>query len=153
MKQRTAWADAAALVAVVLVLVLAGAHLACASSRTYVTEGTRIGTRVDDPATEARLNRAAFLTKGLERRVSVQRTDTGRTAANALEVYAVLRNRTDFVQKVEWRVSWYGPGRIPNEEPSSWQALILQPNAIETVRMCSTTVDASYYYIEIREMN
>lgn len=123
----------------------------CAGGRTYITEGTRVGTRVDSPQTEARLNRVGFLTKGLERRVAVQRTAAERTATNTLEVWCTFRNRTDFPQQILVRISYFGPGRVPNEEPTAWQPLYLAPNSIETFRMRSATTDAAFYYIEVQE--
>ncbi len=121
-------------------------------TRYYLTEGTAVGTRVDTPATEARLNRVGFLTKGLERRIAVQNTGADRTATNTLEVWCLFRNRTNYDQQIMVRTQYFGPARKPNEGPNEWQTLFLPSNGIETYRTYSAGTDAEYFYIEVKEM-
>jgi len=124
----------------------------CAWTRMDVSEGTEPGLRVKTPGTEARLNRVAFLTKRLGRRVAVESTGTERTATNTLVVYSVFRNRTEFEQKVQARTQYFGEQREPYEGPDAWQLIVLPPNGMQTYRSYSTGTDATYYYIEVMEM-
>lgn len=122
------------------------------STRYFGSEGTNAATRVDTPSTEARLNNVAFLTDELNRRIAVQSTGASRTATNTLSVYAVLRNRTDYQQRIQIRTQYFGPGRDPNEGPDAWQSMFLAPNSIQTYRTTSRGTNAEYYYIEVIEM-
>ena len=132
------------------VLILALFVPACT---TYdIREGTTAGTNVQSVSTEARLNRVGFLTKGLERRVAIQSTGTARTPTNTLEVNCVLRNRTDYEQRMMIRTQYFGEERNPNEGPNEWQTVIIPQNGIQTYKTYSAGIDATYYYIEIQEL-
>jgi hypothetical protein len=117
-----------------------------------VNEGTEGGTVVVTPQTQARLDRAGFLTNGLNRRIAVQRLGANRSPTNTLAVWATLRNRTDYEQHVLARIQFFGRDREPLEGPSAWQTVHLTGNGIETVRFQSTKVEVNHFYIEIKEM-
>jgi len=117
-----------------------------------IEEGTGVGTRVDSPSTEARLNRVGFLDPNLNRKIAVQRTNARRTPTNTLEVYAVFRNRTSHNQSIQARTQYFGPDREPNEGPHEWQTVFLPPNGIQTYRTYSRGTTAEYYYIEVMEV-
>lgn len=117
-----------------------------------IGEGTGVGTRVDDPATEARLNRVGFLIPDFNRKVAVQSTGAKRTPTNTLEVWAVFRNRTQFNQSFQVRTQFFGPDREPNEGPHEWQNMFLPPNGIETYRTYSRGTTPEYYYIEVQPL-
>ena len=138
---------APALVWSILACVLAG----CLTHS--VQEGTRPGTRVVTPETQARLNQAGILTPGLERRVAVEKTGADRTSTNTLEVWATLRNRTQYEQKILVRTQYYNNDRTAVEGPDQWQSIFLPPNAIDTYRTYSRGTDAAFYYIEIMEFS
>ena len=117
-----------------------------------IEEGTAVGTRVDSPQTEARLNRVGFLDPDFNRIIGVQRTGASRTPTNTLEVWAVFRNRTRYDQRIQVRTQFFGPNRNPNEGPHEWQIVFLPPNGIETYRTYSRGTNAEYYYIEVMPM-
>ena len=117
-----------------------------------IGEGTGVGTLVDSPSTEARLNRVGFLQPDFNRKIAVQSTGAQRTPTNTLEVYAVFRNRTQYRQGLQARTQFFGPGRVPNEGPHEWQTVFLPPNGIQTYRTYSHGTDAHYYYIEVQPL-
>ncbi|MCP4639213.1 MAG: hypothetical protein GY851_02200 [bacterium] len=117
-----------------------------------INEGTGVGVNVQNPATEARLNRVGFLEPEMVRRVAVQRTGASRTATNTLEIFAVFRNRTNYDQTIQVRTQFFGPARNPNEGPHEWQTVFLPPNGIETYRTYSHGTDCEFYYIEVMSM-
>ena len=120
-----------------------------------VDEGTGAATRVDTPATEARLNRVGFLDPYLNRRIAVQRTGAKRSPTGTLEVWAVFRNRTRSPQSIQVRTQFFGPVREPNEGPYAWQNIFLPANGIQTYRTYSRgtgDAPAEYYYIEVQEI-
>lgn len=120
--------------------------------RTDFDEGTQPGAKVDLPGAQARMNNVGFLTDGLNRRVGVQQTNAKRTPTNTLEVYCVLRNRTDHKQQLQARTQFFGAQGEPLEGPDAWQNVFLAPNAIQSYRSYSTRTDPAYYYIEVMEM-
>lgn len=119
------------------------------------SEGTKPPLRVADqnfPESSARLNNAGIIDDSLRYKIAVEATNSRRTATQTLEVWAELRNRTDYPLVLECRVRWYDKDRAPADEPSAWQRLFLDPNSIGVYRESSTKVhELAYYYIEIRE--
>lgn len=84
-------------------------------------------------------------------KIALENLGIRRSPTNNLEVYAVLRNRTDYPLQIEGRTQFFDAMRAPIEEPTAWQRLYLPPNAIASYKEFSTRQDASYYYVEIRE--
>lgn len=85
-------------------------------------------------------------------KIAVESTDTKRTPTGTLEVWTVLRNRTDHPLQIEGRTTFFDAGKAPAEKPTAWQRVMLPPQSVATYRDYSTkTDDVSYYYIEIRE--
>lgn len=117
-----------------------------------INEGTSPAVRVETVGTNERLNQVGFTTNGLQRRVEVQQTGASRTPTNTLEVWARLRNRTDYTQRIQLRTLFLRADQSPLEDQQAWQELHLQPNTFGTYRTKSTRTDAAYYYIEIQEM-
>jgi len=146
-----------------LALILAG----CGDVRVY--EGPARAMKVDDGYSGIRLNSVAILDDSLQRWYIVESTLTGpvgygkigkiavenvgvkRSPTNNLEVYAVLRNRTDYPLQVQGRVQFFDEVQAPVEGPTAWQRIYLPPNSVAAYKEFSTRQDASYYYVEIRE--
>lgn len=138
-----------------------------------VTEGPAPGVRVESPEAPyagIRMNSVAILDKSLQKwyvyensitgtkeygkvgKIAVESTGSRRTPTGTLEVWAVLRNRTDHDLQVEGRVQFFDSNRSPVEGPTAWQRIMLPPNSVTTYKEFSTKVrNISYYYIEIRE--
>jgi hypothetical protein len=127
--------------------------------RTEVHEGPSPGVRVnDDRAPNARLNldTVAILDKSLQDeeggKLAVESTGGRRTATGTLEVYAVLRNRTDHRLQIEGRAQFFDDVGVPVEGPTQWRRMFLDPNSINAFKELSTrTTDVAHFYVEIRE--
>lgn len=136
---------------------LIGTALALAGCETY--EGARPGIRIDDErAPDARLNldTVVILDKALQDhragKIAIENSGARRTATGTLEVFAVIRNRTDHRQQIEARAQFFDDLKAPVEGPTAWQRVHLDPQAIGAYREMSTGIQGiSHYYIEIRE--
>lgn len=147
--------------------------LTSCSASTLVTEGPAPGVMVDSskaPHAGLRLNSVAILDKSLQRwyvyeksgeeavehgkvgKIAVEGTGARRSPTGTVEVWAILRNRTDFPLQIEGRVQFFAKDKAPLEGPSAWQRIVLHPNSITNFKEFSTNVeDVGYYYVEIRE--
>jgi hypothetical protein len=97
-------------------------------------------------------NTVTILDDSLAGKVAVENQGSRRTPTNTLEVFAVIRNRTDFTLQAEGRMSLYDINGAPLDGPSAWQRLYLPPNSIVHYKEISTvTQDIGFYNIEIRE--
>lgn len=139
---------------------LFGAVMSIAGCTTVdVNEGARPGIRVDDDrAPDARLNldTVVILDKSLQDRkagkIAIESSGARRTATGTLEVYAVIRNRTDHPLQIEARTQFFDDLKVPAEGPTSWQRVYLDPQSVGAYRELSGRVDGiAHYYVEIRE--
>lgn len=90
--------------------------------------------------------------KGKRSKLAVESTDARRTATRTLEVWAVLRNRTDFPMQIEGRTHFFDDNKVPVERPTAWQRVYLPPQGVDSYWERSTRTDeVTYYYIELRE--
>lgn len=113
-------------------------------------EGPTPGSRVD--AIEIKMNSVGILDKSLQKKIAVESTGSRRTPTGTLEVWNVLRNRTNYQLQLEGRVQFFDKDKAPVEGPTAWQRLILSPNSVLSYKEFSTNVmDIAYYYVEIRE--
>ena len=75
-----------------------------------------------------------------------------RTATGTLQVWATLRNRTNFRLQVEVRVQFFDADKGPLEGPTAWQRVMLPANTITSWQENSIgTTQVAYYFGEIRE--
>lgn len=132
---------------------------------TAVREGAAPAIRVQDasaPTAKVRLNTVNIIDDGLQSwqgkeadrwsKIAVESTNSRRTATGTLEVWGVLRNRTDYPLQVEGRTTFFDQYEVPIEEPSGWRRVLLPPNGISAYKEFSTRTDeVAFYYIEIRE--
>lgn len=131
---------------------------ACAPTQQRINEGAAPGIRItDERAPNARLNldTVAILDKSLQNdrsgKLAIEASGGRRTATNTLEVFATIRNRTDFPLQIEGRVQFFDDVGAPLEGPSAWTRVFLDPNGISAYKERSTRVDVAHYYIELRE--
>jgi len=130
-----------------------------------VREGPGPGVRVRDPQAPyagIRMNSVAIIDKSLEEwygkpkekrgKIAVESTSARRTPTGTLEVWAVLRNRTDYPLQIEGRTQFFDRDEAPVEGPTAWQRVHLPPQGVATYKELSTKVqEIAYYYVEIRE--
>jgi hypothetical protein len=145
-------------------------------------EGAAPGVRVRDaraPQARIRMNTVAILDKSLQTweqrdvkhepawlsifcngvpqntqwsKITVQATNARRTPTGTVEVWATLRNRTDYPLTIDGRTQFFSRDDSPLEGPSAWQRVHLPPQSVATYKELSTNVtEVGYYYIEIRE--
>jgi hypothetical protein len=97
-------------------------------------------------------NVVSFLDRRLGERLSVESTDSRRSASGTLEVWAVLRNRTQRALQIEGRSRFVSTHEGVPEDTSAWRRVFLETNSVGTYRESSTRAeDIAYYVIELRE--
>lgn len=85
-------------------------------------------------------------------KISIEGTGARRTPTDTVEVWAQIRNRTDYPQQLECRVQFFDEDLAPTEGPSSWQRIYLPPQGLMVYKQASMGIDKlNHYYIEIRE--
>lgn len=121
-------------------------------------EGPQQSIRVDDDnAPNARLNldTVVILDKSLQdarsSRIAVERHGARTSPTGTLEAFAVVRNRTDHRQQLEFRATFFDSDGVPIEGPSGWRRIFFDPNMIQGYNEFSTKPNSQHYYIEIRE--
>lgn len=76
----------------------------------------------------------------------IRQTPTGNT-----EVWAVLRNRTDYDLQVEGMASFYDAGSAPLDDRSSWKRVYIPANSTALYKEVSVDQQAKYFVVELRE--
>jgi len=156
-------------------LLVIGLTLLTACERTVMREGATPGLRIRDshlPQASIRLNSVNIIDPGLQARansvfgmeiqsfsdkadyigkVAVENHGGRRSATGTLDIFVVLRNRTEYPLQVECRALFFDQQEVPVEGPTAWQRVYLDQNGIASCNMFSTLINTSYYYVEIRE--
>lgn len=122
-------------------------------------EGAQMGVRVNDvnaPNARVMFDQVVILDKALQSsqagKIAIESQGTRRTATGTLNVIVQLRNRTDYPQLLEGRVSFFDSGFAPTEKPSGWGRVHLEPNGIATFQESSmAAANVAHYYVELRE--
>lgn len=137
--------------------VLLTALLVTGCGKNYA-EGPQQSIRVDDDnAPNARLNldSVVILDKSVQdaksSKIAVERHGARTSPTGTLEAFAVVRNRTDFPQQLEFRATFFDADGVPIEGPSGWKRIFFDPNMMQGYNEFSTKPNSQHYYIEIRE--
>jgi hypothetical protein len=136
----------------------------------YIKEGASPGIRVEDELVKMRMNSVAVLDRELQvtyvhenglnghreyghaSKIAVESSGGRRTPTGTSEVWAILRNRTNFPLQLECNVQFFEKSGAPVEGPTAWQRIVLSPNAVSTYKEFSTSsVNGLDYYIQVRE--
>lgn len=138
--------------------------LAAACASQVVNEGPTPGVRVRDaraPNAGLALNTVRIIDPELQHqgrsgrlssRVAVEGNNARRTPNGTLEVWATLRNRTEYPMSLEARVQFFDREEAPAEKATAWKRLHLPSNGIVNFQEYSTgTAAVAYYYVEVRE--
>lgn len=142
-----------------LLFFCAGAVLLVGCAQQPLAEGAKVARRVDDPiAPDARIqyDQVVILDRSLQNdrtgKLAVERQGARRNPTGTVKVIAQFRNRTDFNQAIEARVSFFDNEYVPVEKPSAWSRILLSPNGTGTYEESSTmTSDVAHYLVEVRE--
>lgn len=89
--------------------------------------------------------------KHTTRKIYIERSGIRPTETNTKEVWATIRNETDYPLQIEGRVTWFDQYQYPLEGPSSWKRVFLPPNTAAAYKEFSTRVDVRFYMIDLRE--
>jgi PBP1b-binding outer membrane lipoprotein LpoB len=85
-------------------------------------------------------------------KVTVEQTESRRTATGTMEVLTILRNHTNFPLQIEGRTQFFDHNKSPVEDMSPWQRVQLPPKSIGTYKTVSNKrEEVEFFYIEIRE--
>lgn len=85
-------------------------------------------------------------------KITIEQYDSQLTPTGTREVWAILRNHTNFPLMVEGRTQFFDSHKAPTEEATAWQRVQLPPKSIATYReMSKQSRGVDYYHIEIRE--
>lgn len=86
-------------------------------------------------------------------RLTVAQHGLRATATGTTEVYAVLRNHTDYDYQVEARTQFFDQDGVPADVKPTWQRLTVSANGLATYRELSTSTQPLQYRVEVRELN
>ncbi len=143
----------------ILAFVLAQAALLAGCAHEPFTEGAQVARRVDDAmAPDARIqyDQVVILDRSLQGtkagKIAVESQGARRNPTGTLRVIAQLRNRTEFRQAIEARVSFYDAGYAPIDRTSAWNRIFLDGNGVGVFEESSTlTSQVAHYLVELRE--
>ena len=82
-------------------------------------------------------------------KLSIERAGSALTENDTLEVWVMIRNRTNHDQQIEVRTSFFDSMGRPMDDVTAWSRMYLAPNSLNTYRTTSTK-QVSDYYVEIR---
>lgn len=86
-------------------------------------------------------------------RLSVVQHGQRATPTGTTEVYAVLRNHTDYDYQIEARTQFFDQDGVPTDVKPTWQRTTVPANSLSTYRELSTTAQPLQYRVEVRELN
>jgi len=140
---------------------LAGGACATTSGAQQLKTNQQIVVSTDAPV----LNTINIIDKTLQRTDVLKNGDVSRSGKLAVEgagqkvtptrtreVWATLRNLTDYPQSIEARVTWFDAHKTPVDGPSSWTRIHLPQNGAETFRQKSIDINSDAFFVEIREL-
>lgn len=84
-------------------------------------------------------------------KVTIESSGIKNTATGTIEVWAMLRNRTDYDLQIEGMASFYDSGKTPLDDRSSWKRIMIPANGTALYKESSLTPDAVHFLVELRE--
>jgi hypothetical protein len=85
-------------------------------------------------------------------KVTVEEYNSRFSPTGTREVWAILRNHTNYPLRVEGRTHFFDSHKAPSEAASAWQRVELPPKGLGTYREFSKGArGVDYYHIEVRE--
>jgi len=85
-------------------------------------------------------------------RLSVENHGRRRTETGTTEVYAVLRNHTDFDYRIEARTQFFDQDGVPVDAKPTWQRSTIPANSVSAYKTLSTSTQPLKYRVEVREL-
>ncbi|MGB1949956.1 MAG: YcfL family protein [Marinobacter sp.] len=93
-----------------------------------------------------------ILGSGQTYRLSVENHGRRRTETGTTEVYAVLRNHTDFDYRIEARTQFFDQDGVPVDARPVWQRSTIPANSVSAYKTLSTGTQPLQYRVEVREL-
>jgi hypothetical protein len=138
---------------------LLGATLIGCQTTKMSYEGPQPGEHVRNeraPYARVNLDTVVIIDKALQTqqsgKLAIERSGARRAPTGTLEVFAVIRNRTDFPQQIELRTQFFDSNGAPVEGPTAWKRLTLDSQSVNSYTEYSVgTSSIAHYYVEVRE--
>ncbi|QYJ78937.1 DUF1425 domain-containing protein [Shewanella acanthi] len=84
-------------------------------------------------------------------KVTIDRSGMSRTDTGNLEVWTVLRNRTDYDLQVEGKAIFFDASTKPLHDESNWRRVYIPANGTATYSETSLNSQAANFVVELRE--
>lgn len=85
-------------------------------------------------------------------RLSVENHGRRRTETGTTEVYAMLRNHTDYDYRIEARTQFFDQDGVPVDAKPIWQRSTIPANSVSAYKTLSTGTQPLQYRVEVREL-
>jgi uncharacterized protein YcfL len=85
-------------------------------------------------------------------RLSVENHGRRRTETGTTEVFAVLRNHTDYDYRIEARTQFFDENGVPVDARPTWQRSTIPANSVSAYKTLSTGTQPLQYRVEVREL-
>lgn len=89
---------------------------------------------------------------GQSYRLSVENHGRRRTETGTTEVFAVLRNHTDYDYRIEARTQFFDEDGVPLDAKPTWQRSTIPANSVSAYKTLSTSTQPLQYRVEVREL-
>lgn len=125
------------------------------SSSTQLTERTaplEYNTVVFTDYDLSRTWNEGIMGSGQTYRLSVENHGRRRTETGTTEVFAVLRNHTDYDYRIEARTQFFDQDGVPVDARPTWQRSTIPANSASAYKTLSTGTQPLQYRVEIREL-
>ena len=86
-------------------------------------------------------------------RLSVENHGQRPTETGTSEVFAVLRNHTDYDYQIEARTHFYDNYGVPVDARATWQRLTVPANSVAAYKTLSTGTQELKYRVEVRALH
>ncbi|RUO78497.1 hypothetical protein [Pseudidiomarina taiwanensis] len=148
------------------ILTLLTAALVLAGCQTTTQDGYRGSHPVQRTQTNE-LNTIVFIDHNLNRtdisksifgdelidtvKITIDRSGINNTATGQLEVWTILRNRTDYDLQIEGKAIFFDQNQSPLMDESMWRRVYVPANGTAVYRETSINNRAEYFLVELRE--
>ena len=85
-------------------------------------------------------------------RLSVVNHGLRRTETGTAEVFAVLRNHTDYDYQIEARTQFFDQDGVPVDAKPTWQRTTIPANSVSAYKTLSTSTQSLQYRVEVRSL-
>ena len=84
-------------------------------------------------------------------KVTLDRSGMSNTATGQLEVWTMIRNRTDYDLQIEGKALFFDANQAPLMDESMWRRVYVPANGTAIYKETSLNSQAEYFLVELRE--